>query len=282
MSGARTRGGVLRRARRTAERAALVLLLTAGFATPGEASPVVLLGDSWGALIGASVRGTLDAEGHAALGLHNASVGGSTAAQWNAGAFGSMEEVFADHGDARLVHVILGGNDLIGGADDPLTAIDQASADTLDVLRDVAGATSAPILFSGYEYLPGSLAGFDPSLVNLFLDTYVGGLASSVAADPLLASRVTVVNTHGLMQVHFGVPQEGIPAFDPSLPDPSLPGPDSAFADAIHLNRAGYDVLADQLYQDFYGPVLVPEPGATALLLAAGIALHRARRRARA
>ncbi len=72
--------------------------------------------------------------------------------------------------------------------------------------------------------------------------------------------------THGLMQVHFGIPQLGIPAFDPSLPDVTKPGPSSAFADSIHLTSAGYDGLAQRVYDDFYEPILVPQPASGALV----------------
>lgn len=254
-----------------------VLLLLAALGLPAvapvaSASPIVLLGDSWGVGIGPSVRTVLDAEGHADLAIHNASVGGSRASQWNANAYGTMPQVLAGDADARLVHLIVGGNDLLAGLSNPAAAVQNATTNTLGVLAKIAAATPVPILFSGYEYLANPPGGLPPVLANAFLDAFVDGVAQAVAADALLASRVTVLNTHGLMQVHFGVPQAGVPAFDPSLPDATLPGPTSAYADSIHLNRAGYDVLAQELYDRFYAPVLVPEPG-TALLVLAGLAI---------
>lgn len=258
------------------------LLLVLGIAVlgsaPAGASPIVLLGDSWGVGIGPSVRSTLDAEGFSSLAIHNASVGGSRAVQWNANQFGTMSSILAGDADAKLIHLIVGGNDLLAGLSNPTVAITNAISNTLGVLNKIVAASSVPVLFSGYEWLAAPPAPFPPSLANALLDSFVNGVAAGVAGDPLLASRVTVMNTHGLMQVHFGVPQNGIPAFDPSLPNASLPGPSTAFFDQIHLNRAGYDVLAQHLYDEFYGPVLVPEP-TTALLVLVGLAPLAARAR---
>lgn len=255
--------------------ALVVLAVVVGTAGSAAAASITLLGDSWGVLIGPSVRSTLDAEGFSAVDLYNDSVGGSTASQW---ASGTYDPTFSLFPDTELVHVILGGNDLIAGASgDPVAVLTATIANTLSVLGDIAAATSAPILFTGYDYVPTPPAGLSSADANAFLDQYVDGVAAAVAGvGGAFASQVTVINTHGLMQVHYGV--GGIPAFDPSLPDPTLPGPAAAFADAIHLTTAGYDILAQELYDSFYGPILVPEPG-TGLLVAAGLVGLAATRR---
>ena len=251
---------------------ALILLALALFgASPARSAPVVLLGDSWGFLIGPAVRSTLDANGHSSVALHNGSVPGSRAVQWNTDVFGTAATILAPHTDLQMIHLIVGGNDLLAGTGDPLVTIGAAVGNAVGFLGKLAAASSVPILFTGYEYLPNPPAGTTTELANQFLNAFVDGVASAVGGNPLLASRVTVLNTHGLMQVHFGVPQLGIAPFDPSLPDPLLPGPTTAFADAIHLNPAGYSVLAGHLYQQFYEPVLVPEPG-VALLVVVGLA----------
>ena len=260
--------------RRRVESVALCVLLLA-FALLGAraslAAPVLLLGDCWGFLIGPSVRATLDANGLSSVALENDSVPGSRAVQWNTDVYGTASSILAPHTDLEMIHLIVGGNDLLAGTGDPVAAISATIGHTVSFLGKLAAASSVPILFTGYDYLPSPPAPLTPAQANQFLNAYVDGVAAAVGADPLLSSRVTVLNTHGLMQVHFGVPQQGIAPFDPSLPDPTRPGPTTAFADAIHLNSAGYTVLAQHLYGEFYGPVLAPEPGA-ALLAVVGLA----------
>lgn len=72
--------------------------------------------------------------------------------------------------------------------------------------------------------------------------------------------QLTFHNSLGLMQVQYGIPGLGIPAFDPSLPDSTLPSPEVAFADAIHLTPAGYLLFAEEAFDVFYEAQLVPEP----------------------
>ncbi len=272
--------GRCREALRGADSATILLVGFLLLAGPAQASPIVLLGDSWGVLAGPSIESTLAANGHGALGVTNASVGGSTAAQWSGGTY-DVAGLFAAHPDAVVAHLIVGGNDLIGGVlggGNPITVISQTVSATTSVLTQIASSSSAEILFSGYDYVPNPPAGSTPALANLLIDLFLDGVAQNVAADPLLASRVTVVDTHGLMQVAFGIPQLGIAPGDPSLPDATLSGPDAAFADSIHLTPAGYDVYADALYGAFYASVL-PEPGVATfgvVVLAAWV-VHRRR-----
>jgi lysophospholipase L1-like esterase len=260
----------------------LVVLFVALFAAQlAAAAPVVILGDSWGVLVGPSVRTVLDANGYSSLAIHNASIGGSRASQWAADQFGTMDQILLNDGDARFIHLIVGGNDLLGGLADPVTALNNAVANTTTVLHKIADASTAPILFSGYEWLAVPPPGFSSPLANAFLDLYVNNVIANIAADPALSARVTGLNTHGLMQVAFGIPQLGIPAGDPSLPNNQLPSPNTVFADQIHLTRPGYDVLATDLYSQFYGPALaIPEPS-TAVLLLAGLSVLAARRRSK-
>ncbi len=256
--------------------AAAALLWLAGSA---QASSVVLLGDSWGALGGPSIQNTLANNGYTGT-FTNASVGGSTAAQWSSGAITDVGALFGAHPDAVAAHVIIGGNDLIGNilaGGDPVTVIGQTITDSLSLLTQIALATPAPILISGYDYVPSPPGGFSSLEANGLLDLYLDLIDQNVSANALLSSRVTVANTHGLMQVSFGIPQLGLLPGDPSLPDATLPGPDIAFADSIHLTTAGYDVYADELYSIFYSTV-VPEPG-TAVLVLVGLGMLGAGRR---
>ncbi len=238
-----------------------LLALCVLVARPAAAAEIVLIGDSWGVLGGPSIIGAIQGTGHA-VAMDNLSIGGSTAANWNAGVHDDIGALLAANTDEQAVHVILGGNDLFAAATspDPFGVLNQA---VNDVLTTVAGATTVPILYSGYDYGPTADAAS-----NAFLDIYMAQVAFAVSASPI-ASQVTMLNSNGLMQVVFG----GLAA-----PDPNQPGPCSAYADPIHLNVAGYDVYADNLYAEFYAAVL-PEPSFGALCIAGIVTALRSRRR---
>lgn len=210
-------------------------------AVGASARPFVVLGDSWGVLGSPSMSGVLAAEGFGSTALANEATGGSTAEEWNTGVF-DIPSILAGHPDLEVVHLIVGGNDLLGGA----PVIPTIVLDIVGVLEQIAAATPVPILYTGYDYLPNPP--LPVPIANAAVDALIDGVAGAVAADPLLAGRVAALNSHGLMQVHFGIPQLGIPPFDPSLPDPSQPGPTTAFADGIHLTAAGYTVYAQNIF----------------------------------
>jgi hypothetical protein len=91
------------------------------------------------------------------------------------------------------------------------------------------------------------------------------------ALDIAKGASLTAIDFNGLMQESYGFdgvqytiydPAFAIPAGDPSLPDPPLPSPNAAYFDSIHLPAAGYLLLAEEHYLQFYslylGPVPVP------------------------
>ncbi|MDJ0789384.1 MAG: SGNH/GDSL hydrolase family protein [Myxococcota bacterium] len=255
---------------------ALSLALLVGLLAPAaKAAEIVILGDSWGVLFGPAVERQVAEDGYVGIDVANLAVGGSTAAQWSGGQFGDLGSVLAPHPDAQAVHVAIGGNDMLRGLADPVSTIANAVADTLDLLDQITAVTAAPVLYMGYDYLASGLGPLSSQAVNLFLDSFIDQVAAGVAADAGLASQVTVLDTHGLMQVHFGIPQLGIDPFDPSLPDTTKPGPDSAFRDQIHLTDAGYDVFIEAAFAGFYRAQLVPEPAVALLLCALAIPVLR-------
>lgn len=235
----------------------LLLLLQISWVPAIGVGRVVLLGDSWGELMDTSLRQTLEEQGMDPAILNNVSVGGSTSEQWAGGDMEDLTALFAANSDARMVHVIIGGNDLLDGGD-PATQIPITLNRTLDLLRQLTAVTPAPILFSGYDYLPFTVKGLTVADGNDMLDTYIEGVAAGVSREAALSIQVTVINTHGLMQRRFGLAGLGIPAGDPRLPDSTLPGPEPAFADPIHLTDEAYKIYADYLFQRFYRAALSP------------------------
>ncbi len=221
-----------------------------GLGGPAAAEPVVVLGDSWGVLVSGELDAVLEAEGFGPGTVANESTGGSKASEWAAGDF-DLPGIFAAHPDAEVVHISLGGNDLIAaaGSPNPLAELGPIADDVAAVAVEVASLTSAGILISGYDYLP------NPPLpvaqANFAQDALIGLIANSVANEPALDGRAVVVNTNGLMQVHYGV--GGLPPFDPGLPDNTLPGPAAAYDDAIHLTPAGYAILSQEWFDRAYG-----------------------------
>lgn len=224
------------------------------------AAEVVLLGDSWGAFIVDSVRATLNARGLKTIRIHNAAVPGSTADQWRRGAYGAMTTLLKSDTNAMAIHLFLGGNDILSklpNSTAAAAAVGPATTNIIRVLSAIASANPAPILYSSYDYLPGpARTGGTALLINRWLVELFDGVAAQVEADPVLRTRVTALSNFGLMQLHYGIPQLGIPPWDPSLPDGQLPGPAVAFADDVHLTRAGYDIFFRKLYADFCAPLL--------------------------
>ena len=89
------------------------------------------------------------------------------------------------------------------------------------------------------------------------MQEYYDQLGTALDNHASLGTQVTLIESLGLMQVAFGVPQAGLPAGDPALPDPELPGPGVAFADPIHLSNSGHTVYAEFLFQEFYSSALL-------------------------
>lgn len=221
-----------------------------------QAAEVILMGDSWGVRVGSFVRQELDDNGLSAYALLNTSVGGSRADQWNAGQVQDIVQQFEANPDVRMVHLIIGGNDLLAtwpSVDTVPTVVN----DVIELLQQIALSTPVPVLLSSYDYLPGPVKGADIATQNALLGEYYLQLGVALDQHPSLGTQVTLINSLGLMQTAFGVPQAGLPAGDPALPDSALPGPAVAFADAIHLSNSGHAVYAEYLFQNFYANTLL-------------------------
>ena len=260
--------------------------------TPSENSSggvfrVLVVGDSWADIMWdqQSLRTVFALEDHPEI-LEKGDVtaiSGSTAAEW---ATASFLQLITDELNANptidIVQLTMGGNDFLAGmsgggwfvgmspaeeealfnrvADDILTVI----AHILNLDPDIS------IILSFYDYpnfqetLSG-LLGFlctdlwegvgepTPLELNQALLDMVDRMDALAATLP----EVSLVRHAGLMQNHFGYPSMGIPPGQILPPgDPVLPSPPEALrfagSDCFHLNAAGYQVLAQNLWDFFY------------------------------
>ncbi len=246
----------------------LLLLLSMGVAVltghPVVAAEVVVFGDSWGVPAAPALQTVLTNHGHSET-VVNAAVGGETAFNLSsASGLTHISNTLTANPDVELVHLSIGGNDFLGQWNNTFTpaqeaALFQAITDDVEIIVDhiLATAPSVLILWSSYDY-PRPLALGTPTEVSTAsanFQTYAQAL------DTAKGPGLTAIDFRGLMQLTHGFdgvqhtiydPAVVIPPGDPSLPDPTLPSPFVSFIDSIHLTAAGYLVLAEEQYLQFY------------------------------
>lgn len=193
--------------------------------------------------------------------------------------------------------ISLGGNDLLGRYRTSLTADEKQrlykriQSDLEDVILFMLNQKpSLKITICGYDY-----PNFVESVSNTLFDAYrqrwqeAGrptpeeaneALIGLARAQQEIADRydcVTFVNNFGLMQWAFGYAPVGLPPQTVPFPseridpdqspggNPHLPSPPAGmlklgpFVDAIHLNRAGYALLAGNVVDRSVGDLLFPD-----------------------
>ncbi len=231
---------------------------SAALSVHAQGAEVVVFGDSWANRLAGPLRQTIVAQGHPEISLLNAGIEGARADELSSSdpAIGlpHIESVLLANPDAQIAHLSIGGNDLFDGIlfinNDSIvnSLLTRVVDDTEDiVLHMLSVRPDVEVFQSGYDFLQPILF-FDPARVNevmLDLDSRLYALADTIPG-------YTYEGYYGFAQINYGMPELGIPPFDPSLPDASLPSPASTFVDEIHYTPAVYVVFAADLYIAYY------------------------------
>ncbi len=235
-----------------------LVMASAAFSVHAQGAEVIVLGDSWANRLAGPLRQTIIDEGHPEIALLNEGVEGARADELVSSdpsiGLPYIENVLLANPDAQIVHLSIGGNDLFDGIlfinNDAIvnSLLTRVVDDTEDiVLHMLSVRPDVEVFQSGYDFLQPILF-FDPARVNevmLDLDSRLYALADTIPG-------YTYEGYYGFAQINYGMPELGIPPFDPSLPDASLPSPASTFVDEIHYTPAVYGVFADDLYVAYY------------------------------
>ncbi|MFI4872946.1 MAG: hypothetical protein ACIARQ_14105, partial [Phycisphaerales bacterium JB061] len=235
-----------------------LVMASAAFSVHAQGAEVIVFGDSWANRLAGPLRQTIIDEGHPEIALLNEGVEGARADELVSSdpsiGLPYIENVLLANPDAQIVHLSIGGNDLFDGIlfinNDAIvnSLLTRVVDDTEDiVLHMLSVRPDVEVFQSGYDFLQPILF-FDPARVNevmLDLDSRLYALADTIPG-------YTYEGYYGFAQINYGMPELGIPPFDPSLPDASLPSPASTFVDEIHYTPAVYGVFADDLYVAYY------------------------------
>ena len=275
---------------------ALTVLATLFPATAGENEVrVLVVGDSWADLMwtNRSLRGIFALEGHGDIVEKGdvTAISGSTAEEWSDPAMLQLiTDELATNPTIDLVQLTIGGNDFLAGQsgggwftgmtlEQEEAFFLRVSADILTVIDHIlAFNPDLEIVLSFYDYpnfvetLNGLLSFFCtplwedlgeplPEEINLALLDF----SDRILAMTTPMSRVSQVDHAGLMQFHFGYPSMGIMPGDlPPPGDATLPSPPQSLNfggnDCFHLNATGYEILAQNLYDQFYVDVFCLTP----------------------
>ncbi|MCB2155445.1 SGNH/GDSL hydrolase family protein [bacterium] len=259
---------------------------------------VLLVGDSWAEHLwnAESLRTVFAENGYTGI-LEKGdktAIGGTTASEWQTEPFLLMiDDELDENPSIDIVHISLGGNDLLAGqagngwsadlSDEDEQALFDRIVGDIDTVVDRAldARPDVQVLLTAYDYpnFEDSLDGSEYSCwliwlnaghpTTLELNNALIGLEAEITAYAATKDRVTFVSTLGLMQYWYGYPSQNIDPFTITPPgDPSLPTPpeamDSDGDDCIHISDQGYYYMALNCFDKFYKDALGPRPAAPA------------------
>ncbi len=256
----------------------LVSLLMFVMPATGDPVPRILLtGDSWSALMlafdtyGTVLQDFPGCENYRALGFRTA-VSGIHADEFvDPAILATVAEELALYPTIDIVHLSLGGNDILYGRWLPTmtpeqqeTLFNTVTAHIETVIDFIlAQRPDIRIGLCGYSFADHNYVDVLPTQANQAITM----LEQKKLALAQSKDRVFYIHNLGLMQFTFGIPQADPPIPPQSVPYPGgypdydpMPGgnilyavPEEALIDSdVHLTPAGYDVIARRCMNEFY------------------------------
>ncbi len=258
------------------------------FCEPQQKTRILMVGDSWTQklsqydsltrIFAANDRPDLAAKGDIT------SFSGALAGEWVLPEnLAKIDAELAALPDLKVVQIILGANEMLGGyywggwrADmtpaEETAFIDQIAEDIDTVVAHVQAANpNLKILVSFYDYMGLEEVMKDPFLAELWevvidslayptterLNSAFVTMAETVIEKVGEREGVDFVEFWGLMQNKYGFPNDGINPGDLELPgDITRSSPAEAMGlggwDALHLSQEGYDHVAQYLWDNYY------------------------------
>jgi lysophospholipase L1-like esterase len=237
-------------------------LCVASMVAAASAADIVVFGDSWGTFGRNQFRDRAAQDG---LTVDNRAIGGTTANYWSRDVNkNKLRDAVRENPDAKFVWLTIGGNDAIPkmAARVPREEIiQQVVNDTLTFIDPMLNEfPNVAIVGFGYEQLfwntrsctslaqqifwecPGNPV--QPACANEIQMSLQDAVERTQAARP---GRYFAVNLYGAMQVDAGV--AGASVGSPNVNQYSS----SVYQnDCIHLNSAGYTVVFDALWDEFF------------------------------
>jgi len=237
------------------------LIALAAMATMASAADIVVFGDSWGTFGRNQFAARAAQDG---LTVDNRAIGGTTAAFFARPINqNNLRNAVRDNPDAKFVWLTIGGNDAIPkmALRQPVEEIIQTAVNDTQTFLDPLFEDNEEIVVVGFGYeqldwtspLCSVMARaifwecsgipLDPVCVN----TVQFALQEAVDRIAAIYPRFYSVNLYGSMQVAAGV--NGAAVGSPVLTEYAS----SAYMnDCIHLNGAGYEVVFDALWDEFF------------------------------
>jgi lysophospholipase L1-like esterase len=247
-------------------------------AQPAQAPRILLAGDSWSAFM--EVFKTFNSvlsereglESYRSTGV-TTSIVGIRAYEYAAPAILALvTEALAEHPTIDIVHLSLGGNDVLYGGWRPSMNETQAQALYHNVTGHIetvvdhilALRPDIRIGLCSYTFSSHAISGATEQQVN----QATADFEQVKRALAQRKDRVFYINNLGLMQYHYGIPAAVPPIPSETVPYPGgypdynpMPGGNIAyfapleamFDNDIHLTPDGYEILARRCVDEFYG-----------------------------
>jgi len=253
---------------------AALLGLSLGYTLLAHANEILVIGDSWAGPIGGQLRIVLTENGHADVPIRMTPYWGGPRNLDSPEGFAALSGWLEHWPDVTHVYMMMGQNNWLCCWDTSMIG-SQAEADLFasiithtDAVLDhiLSIRPDLRIVWTAGEYFRPHHLG-TPAQVNANHDR-LAALAVDISST---RQELTFLDWNGLFQVTYGFdgvqysiydPPDPIPAGDPSLPDASLPSPYVAYPEQrpAHPTEAGYKVMAQAIYDEYFAAELTANP----------------------